>query len=88
MSRSAQSCEDEDLNPRDFVWLDESVLYGLLQSKPSLLLVFQNSNVERESASLLLHLIEDGTGGLHLELVCDCRILLIDRRSGFLQSSL
>ena len=61
----------EDLDPHDFVWLDESVLNGLLQSEPGLLFVFQDSDVERECASLLLHLGEDGTRCLHLELVCN-----------------
>lgn len=76
------------MNPHDLVWLDKPVLYGLLQSEPRLLFVFQNSDVEGESASLLLHLGKDGTGRLHLELICNRRILLIDRCSGFLQSSL
>lgn len=76
------------MNPHDLVWLDKPVLYGLLQSKPCLLFVFQNSDVEGESASLLLHLGKDSTRCFHLELICNCRIFLIDRCSGFLQSSL
>ena len=77
-----------NLDPHDFVRFDESMLDGLLQSESGLLFIFQDADVERECASLLLHLREDGTRRLHLELVCNSGVLLVDRCSGFFQSSL
>ena len=83
-----QPDNDGNLDPRDRVWLDQSVLYSLLQPKPGPLFVFQDSDVEGESTSLLLHLRDDGTRRLHLELVGNRRVLLVDGCSGFFQSSL
>ena len=53
----------------DFIWLDQIMLNGLLQSHTCALLVLEHTHVEREGARLFLHLREYRTGCLHLELV-------------------
>ena len=67
----------------DFVWLDQTMLNGLLQSHTCALLVLKDAHVEREGARLFLHLREYRTGCLHLELVRYRVIALIDCRSRF-----
>ena len=55
------------------------MLAGLLETHPRFLLVLQDSDVEGEGARLLLNLREDSTGRLHLKLVRDIVIALVDR---------
>ena len=72
----------------DFVWLDEGVCNGLLETQSRSLLVLQNTDVEGEGTRLLLNLGEDGTGSLHLELVGDGRVFLVDGGTRLLHTSL
>ena len=53
---------------------------GLLDTHSGSLLVLESSEGEGESTGLLLDFGEDGSGGLHLQLVVDVG-LLVDRSS-------
>jgi hypothetical protein len=64
------------------------MLNGLLNTHPSPLLILQTPQSERESTSLLLNLGKDLSTGLHLELIVDVRISLVNRRPRFFRLSL
>ena len=64
------------------------MLTSLLQPHPSLLLIIQNPNIERERSSLLLHLREHSPRRLHLQLIRHRRIALVDRRFCVFRSGL
>ena len=77
-----------DLHLHDIVRLDQAVLDGLLQSHSCTLLILEHANIEGERASLLLHVGEHGTRGLHLELIRHVRIALVDGRASILNARL
>ena len=69
----------KEMHVHDIVRLDQRMLDCLLETQPRLLLVFENADVEGEGAGLLLHFREDQSRCLHLQLVGDRRVLLVDR---------
>lgn len=71
-----------------FVRLDQIVLHGLLQAQASALLIFEASHVERECSCFLLDFREDSSRGLHLELVRDRVLLLVDCGPGVFNTCL
>lgn len=70
------------------IWLHQSMLHRLLKAQPGLLLVLKTPDVEREGTRLLLDFREDQTRCLHLELIRDSRIFLVDRSPRVLVASL
>ena len=56
-----QHIKEKCCHVHHFVWFHETMRDGLLEAKTGPLLILQYTNVDRECASLLLHLRKHGT---------------------------
>src|SRR6266702_1608386 len=78
----------EKSDVHNLIWLNSTVLNGLLQSHTRTFLILEYTHVEREWSCFFLYLGKYCTCRFHLELVRNRMVALVDRRSRLLQPRL